>query len=131
MERLRIASGSLWEGRVGYSRAIRCGNIVAVSGTTGVDDNGVVAGPDAYTQAKRALERIAAALRKTGAQPNDVVRTRIFVTDIGAWQEVGRAHSEMFAEVRPACSMVEVRRLIADDILVEIEADAVVGPENL
>ena len=130
MERLRIASGSPWESRVGYSRAVRCGNIVAVSGTTGTDADGVVAGPDGYTQAKKALERIAAALREAGAQPSDVVRTRVFVTDIGQWEAVGRAHAEMFGDVRPACTMVEVRRLIAEDILVEIEADAVIAKES-
>jgi len=129
MERLRIKSGSPWESRVGFSRAVRCGNIVAVSGTTGTDASGAVAGPDVYTQARRALERIAQALRDAGAQTSDVVRTRIFITDIGQWEEAGRAHAEMFADVRPACTMVEVQRLIADDILVEIEADAiVVGP---
>ena len=131
MERLRIAGDSPWDARVGYSRAVRCGNLIAVSGTTGVDDNGAVAGPDAYTQAKKALSRMAQALRKCGAQPSDVVRTRIFVTDIGTWQAVGKAHAEMFGEVRPACTMVEVRRLIEDGILVEIEADAIVAPENL
>ena len=127
MERLRIPGDSPWDSRVGYSRAVRCGNIVAVSGTTGTSADGIIAGPDAYTQAKKALERIAVALQQAGAQPRDVVRTRIFVTDIEQWEAVGRAHAEMFGDVRPACTMVEVRRLIEDGILVEIEADAVIA----
>ena len=130
MERLRIASPSPWEPLVGFSRAVRAGSHVYVAGTTGTDGHGVVAGPDAYTQAKRALERIADALREAGARTEDVVRTRIFVTDINDWQAVGKAHAEMFGSVRPACTAVEVRRLIAPDIVVEIEADAVLaGPK--
>ena len=127
MERLRIASGSPWESRVGYSRALRAGQLVCVSGTTGTDASGAVVDPGAYEQTKKALERIATALRDAGARVEDVVRTRIFVTDIDDWEPVARAHAEMFAQVRPACSMVQVARLIAPEIVVEIEADAVVA----
>jgi len=127
MEHRRIASGSPWEQRVGYSRVVRAGPHVAVSGTTGTDEHGVVAGPDAYTQAKAAFARIVDALRAAGASPRDVVRTRMYVTDIAHWDEVGKAHAEVFGDVRPAATMVEVRSLIAPDIVVEIEADAIIG----
>ncbi|MBV8282253.1 MAG: RidA family protein [Candidatus Eremiobacteraeota bacterium] len=127
MEHRRTASGSPWETRVGYSRAVRAGAYVAVSGTTGTDERGAVAGPDAYTQAKKALARIVDALRDAGARPSDVVRTRIYVTDIGDWEAIARAHAEVFDAVRPAATMVEVRRLIAPDIRVEIEADAIIA----
>ena len=127
MEHYRIASGSPWEDRVGYSRAVRAGPHVAVSGTTGTDEHGIVAGPHAYEQAKAALLRIVVALRAAGAQPSDVVRTRMYVTNIADWDEVGRAHAEVFGAIRPAATMVEVRRLISPDIVVEIEADAIVA----
>ena len=126
MERLRIASGSPWEPRVGYCRAVRAGTFVYVSGTTGTDAYGAVAGPDGYTQAKRALERIVAALHDAGARVDDVVRTRMYVTDISQWEAIGRAHAEVFGAAPPASTMVEVRALVAPDIVVEIEADAVV-----
>ena len=127
MERRHISSGSPWEGPVGFSRAVRAGQFVCVSGTTGTDASGAVAGPDAYTQTKKALERIADALRGAGARIEDVVRTRMYVTDIEQWQAIGKAHAEMFGDVRPATSMVEVRRLIAPGIVVEIEADAIIA----
>jgi enamine deaminase RidA (YjgF/YER057c/UK114 family) len=128
MERLHIASGSRWEGRVGYARAVRAGAHVFVSGTTGTDANGSVVSSDPYGQAKAALARIVQALREAGAGPADVVRTRIYVTDIAAhWEAVARAHAEVFADVRPASTMVEVRRLITPEVLVEIEADAILG----
>jgi enamine deaminase RidA (YjgF/YER057c/UK114 family) len=127
MEHRHIESGSPWEARVGYSRAVRAGAHVAVSGTTGTDEEGIVAGPDAYTQAKHALARIVDALRDAGARPSDVVRTRIYVTAIADWEAVGRAHAEVFGSVRPASTMVEVRRLIAPEICVEIEADAIIA----
>jgi enamine deaminase RidA (YjgF/YER057c/UK114 family) len=126
MEHRRIASGSPWEQRVGYSRVVRAGPHVAVSGTTGTDEHGVVAGPDAYTQAKAALARVVEALRAAGARPHDVVRTRMYVTDIARWDEVGRAHAEVFGDIRPAATMVEVRRLISPEIVVEIEVDAII-----
>lgn len=125
MQRHHVSSGSPWEQPVGFSRAVRVGAHVYVSGTTGTDAQGKVPYHDAYAQAKLALARIAEALEHAGASMRDVVRTRMYVTDIAQWQAVGRAHAEAFAEVRPATTMVEVRRLIAPDILVEIEADAV------
>ncbi|MEM9459625.1 MAG: RidA family protein [Myxococcota bacterium] len=126
MERQRVYSGAPWEHKAGYCRALRAGNHIYVTGTVSLDDGGKPhAVGDGYGQSQRCLEIIEAAIAKLGASREHIVRTRMFVTDISRWQEYSRAHAEFFGEHRPATSMVEVRRLIGDDFLIEIEADAV------
>jgi enamine deaminase RidA (YjgF/YER057c/UK114 family) len=127
-ERQMVSSGAVWEPVVGYSRAVRVGQWVSVSGTTAAaEGGGAVGGDDVGEQAREALRRIARALEEAGSRIEDVVRTRMYVVDINRWQEVGEAHGQVFSGIRPATSMVEVRRLIDPALLVEIEADAVVS----
>jgi enamine deaminase RidA (YjgF/YER057c/UK114 family) len=132
MTRRNISSGSAWEKTVGYSRAVRVGSLIEVAGTTAIDERGEVVGRgDPYLQAKFIFEKIGRALAEAGAGFENVIRTRMFVTDISCWEDVGRAHGEVFAAIRPAATLVQVASLVRDDLLVEIEATAVVPEDSL
>lgn len=128
MQRTNYSSGAKWEDVVGYSRAVKIGNIIEVTGTVAVDENNnLVGGNNAYEQTKFIIQKIERVLQKAGASLNDVVRTRMFVTDISRWEEYGRAHGEFFKDIRPCTTMVEVSKLISPEYLIEVEATAVIG----
>ncbi len=128
MERVNISSGAKWEAIVGYSRAVKIGNTIEVTGTVAVDDNDQVVGKDnAYEQTKFIIQKIDKVLKQAGASLKDVVRTRMFVTDISRWQEYGKAHGEFFKDIRPCTSMIEVKGLIESRYLIEIEATAIIA----
>lgn len=130
MKKQLISTGSKWEPIIGYSRAVKVGNHVAVSGTTASGEDGNLVGiGDVYAQTAQCLRNIGKALEQAGSSLNDVVRTRIYTTDISQWEEIGRAHGEVFGEIRPATAMVEVSRLISPEMLVEIEAEAIISGE--
>jgi enamine deaminase RidA (YjgF/YER057c/UK114 family) len=124
--RLNISSGSPWEKIVGYSRAVRIGNMVEVSGTTATDGDTIIGQNDLYQQARFCFQKIEKALEEAGATMKDVVRTRMYVTDISQWEAAGRAHAEFFLEIKPAATMVEVNKLINPDLLIEVEVTAVI-----
>ena len=131
LNRTNYASGAKWEDIVGYSRAVRVGNMIEITGTVAVDKDGAAVGPgDAYKQTRFILEKIEAVLKQAGASMKDVVRTRMFVTDISRWEEYGKAHGEFFHTIRPCTSMIEVKGLIAPEYLIEIEATAIISADE-
>ncbi|MXQ55989.1 RidA family protein [Shimazuella alba] len=129
MQRQKVLTGAPWETVVGYCRAIRVGTRIEVAGTTAVQDGEVVGVGDAYKQTQFILQTIEGALQELGAKMSDVIRTRMFVTDISKWEEIGKAHGEFFREIQPVASMIEVKGLIDPDLLIEIEVDAIVNDE--
>ena len=129
MKRKNISSGAKWEEIVGYSRAVRVGNIIEIAGTTSVENGEVVGVNDAYAQTRFILKIIEKALLEAGGSLKDVVRTRMFVTDMGRWEEIGKAHAEFFKKIKPASTMVEIKSLVNPDMLIEIEATAIISNE--
>ncbi len=127
MKRINISSGSPWEDVVGYSRAVRSGNVIEVAGTTAMDDDRLIGKGDVYTQTHFIFQKIEKVLQQAGGSLKDVVRTRMFITDISKWQEAGKAHQEFFLNIKPVTTMVEVSRLIDPELLIEIEVTAIIG----
>lgn len=127
MKRINISSGAPWEDVVGYCRAVRIGNVVEVAGTTATVDGQIIGKGDPYLQTKTILEKIESALKEAGAHMSDVVRTRMFVTDISQWEAIGKAHGEFFRSIKPEATMVEVKALIDPEMLIEIEVSAIIG----
>ena len=125
--RENISSGSPWEDIIGYSRAVKIGNVVEISGTTASSDNGIVGKNDLYAQTKFILEKVSGVLKEAGADMQDVIRTRMFLTNISQWEEAARAHGEYFKDIKPVTTMVEVSKLIDDDMLIEIEVSAIIS----
>ncbi len=125
-KRINISSGTVWEDKVGYCRAVRIGNIIEVSGTTSVDGEILIGKDDLYAQTKFILQKVEKSLLEAGAEMTDVVRTRMYVTDISNWEDAGKAHAEFFRTIKPATTMIEVSRLIHPDLLIEIEVSAVI-----
>jgi enamine deaminase RidA (YjgF/YER057c/UK114 family) len=123
----KIPAGAKWEEMVGYSRAVRVGNIIEIGGTVAVDKNGLVGRDDAYEQTRFILNKIGEVLKETGSSLDDVVRTRMYVTDISMWEEIGKAHNEVFHKIKPVTSMLEVNSLISPEFLIEIEVTAIIG----
>lgn len=131
MERTNYSSGAKWEDIVGYSRAVKIDNTIEVTGTVAVDENSMLVGKDdAYAQTKFIIEKIEKVLKQAGASLKDVVRTRMYVTDISRWEEYGKAHGEFFKDIKPCTTMVEVSALIAPEYLIEIEATAIISPQT-
>lgn len=129
-QRTNYSSGAIWEDIVGYSRAVKIGNTIEITGTVAVDENNnLCGGDDAYLQTKFIIQKIEKVLKQTGASLNDVVRTRMFVTDISRWQQYGKAHGEFFASIKPCTTMVEISKLISPEYLIEIEATAILQTE--
>jgi len=125
-KRINISSGTVWEDKVGYCRAVRIGNIIEVSGTTSIDGEILIGKDDLYAQTKFILQKVEKSLLEAGAEMTDVVRTRMYVTDISNWEDAGKAHAEFFRTIKPATTMIEVSRLIHPDLLIEIEVSAVI-----
>lgn len=126
MKRINIPAGTIWEDVVGYSRAVKTGNIIEVSGTAAVENGQIIGKDNAYSQTRFILEKIKKTLESLDSGMNDVIRTRIYVTDISKWEEIGKAHGKFFKDIKPATSMVEVKSLIDSDMIVEIEATAII-----
>lgn len=127
MKRKNISSGAVWEDKVGYSRAVKIGNLLEISGTTASDEDKVIGINDAYAQTVYIINKIKTVIEKEGGTLNDIIRTRLYVTDIDQWQEVGRAHHQFFSKIKPATTMIEVNRLIHQDMLIEIEVTAIIN----